>query len=91
MVSRELEVSVHALSYLMTIVIQRLHASDPTWSRELLKGIHADQLAASQYGNHAELAGKVFQKAIHMVEQAETLDPSGPPRASSSSGPSDGR
>lgn len=91
MVSRELEVSVHALSYLMTIVIQRLHASDPTWTRELLKGIRADQLGASQYGDHAEYAGKVFHKAIQMVEQAITLDPSVPPSVSSSAGGSDGR
>ena len=76
MVSRELEVSVHALSYLVTIVIQRMHASDPIWTRDLLKGIRADQMAASQYGDQADLAGKVFQKAMYMVEQAIALDPS---------------
>jgi hypothetical protein len=35
-VSPELEIDVRALSYLVTVVIRRLHDIDPAWCRDLL-------------------------------------------------------
>ena len=62
MQSRELEIHVHALSYLVTIVIQRLHESDPAWTGKLLEDIRSDRVGASQYGSQAELAERISAK-----------------------------
>lgn len=64
MVSPELEIDVRALSYLVTVVIRRLHDIDPAWCRELLAELKADRIAASASSD------KLFQRAINIVEQA---------------------
>jgi len=63
-VSPELEIDVRALSYLVTVVIRRLHDIDPAWCRELLAELKADRIAASASSD------KLFQRAINIVEQA---------------------
>ena len=70
MASPELQIHVHALSYLVTILFQRMHESDPVWTRELLEGIKADRRAVQTGTPQADLADKVFQKAIKIVEEA---------------------
>ena len=64
MVSPELETDLKALSYLVTIVIRRLHDIDPAWCRDLLAELKADRMAASVGSD------KLFQRAIGIVEQA---------------------
>jgi hypothetical protein len=63
-VSRDLDIDVQALAYLVTVLIHRLHESDPAWWREFLGEMRADQAA--------ELTGtvrdKVLRKAISIVE-----------------------
>jgi len=63
-VSPELEIDVKALSYLVTVVICRLHDIDPAWCRDLLAELKADRMAASAASD------KLFQRAISIVEQA---------------------
>jgi len=91
MQSRQLEIHVHGLSYLVTIVIQRLHESDPAWPRKLLEDIRSDRLGASQYGSQAELADTIFRKALQLVENATAPEPSVPPPVSPAAGTSNGR
>jgi hypothetical protein len=91
MQSRELEIHVHALSYLVTIVIQRLHESNPAWTGKLLEDIRSDRLGASQYGSQAELADKIFCKALQLVENAIAPEPAAPPHVSPAAGASDGK
>ena len=70
MVSPELEIDVRALSYLVSVVIRRLHDIDPAWCRDLLEELKTDRMAASA------LSDKLFVRAIGIVEQAiaeETL------------------
>ena len=70
MVSPELEIDVKALSYLVTVVIRRLHDIDPSWCRHLLAELKADRMSASPGSD------KLFARAIGIVEQAiaeETL------------------
>jgi len=43
-VSRDLDTGVEALSYLVTLLIHRLHESDPAWSVTYLAGLKADKL-----------------------------------------------
>lgn len=64
MVSPELEIDVRALSYLVTVVIRRLHDIDPAWCRELLAELKADRMAASAGSD------KLFRRAIGIAEQA---------------------
>ena len=64
MVSSELEIDVRALSYLVTVVIRRLHDIDPAWCRNLLAELKADRMAAPAGSD------KLFQRAIGIVEQA---------------------
>jgi hypothetical protein len=63
-VSPELEIDVRALSYLVTVVLRRLHDIDPAWCRDVLAELKADRMAAS--GG----ADKLFQRAIGIVERA---------------------
>jgi hypothetical protein len=63
-VSPELEIDVRALSYLVTVVIRRLHDIDPAWCRDLLAELKADRMAASTGSD------KLFRRAIGIVEQA---------------------
>jgi hypothetical protein len=63
-VSPELEIDVRALSYLVTVVIRRLHDIDPAWCRDLLTELKADRMAASAGSD------KLFQRAIGIVELA---------------------
>lgn len=68
--SPELEIDVRALSYLVTVVIRRLHDIDPAWCRELLAELKADRMTASVSSD------KLFQRAIGIVERViaeETL------------------
>jgi hypothetical protein len=63
-VSPELEIDLRALSYLVTVVIRRLHDIDPAWCRDLLAELKADRMAASAGSD------KLFRRAIGIVEQA---------------------
>lgn len=77
MVSLELEIDLKALSYLVTVVIRRLHDIDPAWCRDLLAELKADRTAAP--------AGmdRLFQRAIGIVEQAIAEEtPPGKPQKS---------
>jgi hypothetical protein len=62
-VSHELEIDVRALSYLVTVVIHRLHDIDPAWCRDLLAELKTDRMAASAGSD------KLFLRAIGIVEQ----------------------
>jgi hypothetical protein len=69
-VSPELETDLKALSYLVTVVIRRLHDIDPAWCRDLLTELKADRTTASAGSD------KLFVRAISIVERAiaeETL------------------
>jgi hypothetical protein len=63
-VSPELETDLKALSYLVTVVIRRLHDIDPAWCQDLLAELKTDRMAASAGSD------KLFQRAIGIVEQA---------------------
>jgi hypothetical protein len=63
-VSHELEIDLRALSYLVTVVIRRLHDIDPAWCRNLLAELKADRMAAPAGSD------RLFQRAIGIVEQA---------------------
>jgi hypothetical protein len=63
-VSPELEIDLRALSYLVTVVIRRLHDIDPAWCRDLLAELKADRMTASAGSD------KLFRRAIGIVEQA---------------------
>jgi hypothetical protein len=63
-VSPEIEIDVRALSYLVTVVIRRLHDIDPVWCRDLLEELKADRMAASAGSD------KLFHRAIGVVQQA---------------------
>lgn len=68
-VSPELEPDLKALSYLVTVVIRRLHDIDPMWCRDLLAELKADRMSASPGSN------KLFARAIGIVEQAIAEEP----------------
>jgi hypothetical protein len=63
-VSPELEIDVRALSYLVTVVIRRLHDIDPAWCRDLLEELREDRMSASPGSD------KLFQRVIGIVEQS---------------------
>jgi hypothetical protein len=65
-VSRDLDSDVQALSYLVTVLIHRLHESDPKWWRELLDELKADQ-ASSPVGTSRD---KILRRAIGIVEHS---------------------
>ena len=62
--SHELEIDVRALSYLVTVVIRRLHDIDPAWCRDLLRELKQDRMSA------APGSDKLFSRAIGIVERA---------------------
>ena len=64
MVSPELEIDLRALTYLVTVVIRRLHDIDPAWCRDLLAELKADRMTASVGSD------MLFRRAIGIVEQA---------------------
>jgi hypothetical protein len=63
-VSPELEIDLKALSYLVTVVIRRLHDIDPAWCRDLLAELKADRTAAPAGTD------RLLRRAIGIVEQA---------------------
>jgi hypothetical protein len=65
-VSRDLDTDVQALSYLVTVLVHRLHESDPTWWREFLDELKADRVA-SPVGSAKD---KVLRRAIGIVEHS---------------------
>jgi hypothetical protein len=65
-VSRDLDIDVQALAYLVTVLIHRLHESDPSWWREFRDDLKADQASAPV----GTVRDKVLQKAIGIVEDS---------------------
>jgi hypothetical protein len=68
--SRELDIHLQALSYLMTTVIHRLHETDPSWWQELLKEIRAEKRAIVRGTAGADTADAVLTRAISIVEHS---------------------
>jgi hypothetical protein len=65
-VSRDLDIDVQALAYLVTVLIHRLHESDPSWWRESRDELKTDQASAPV----GTIRDKVLQKAIGIVEDS---------------------
>jgi hypothetical protein len=82
-VARELEIHLQALSYLMTVVIHRLHETDPDWWQELLKEIKAEKKAIVRDAPGADNAALVLAHVISIVEHSLAQDsPSAKPQKS---------
>jgi hypothetical protein len=68
--SPELEIDVRALSYLVTVVIRRLHDIDPAWCRDLLDELKADRMAAPAT---QEQAGKQSDVSCEVLKAGDQL------------------
>ncbi len=66
MVSRDLEVDVQALAYLVTVLIHRLHENDPQWWQEFQDELKRDR-TLSPVGTATD---KVLQRVLGIVEEA---------------------
>lgn len=66
MVSRDLEVDVQALAYLVTVLIHRLHENDPQWWQEFHDELKQDR-TLSPIGT---VKDKVLQSVLGIVEEA---------------------
>jgi hypothetical protein len=65
----ELAIDLRAVSYLVTVVIRRLHDIDPAWCRELLAELKEERMSASPGSD------RLFQTAIGIVEKAIAEEP----------------
>ena len=68
--SRELDIHLQALSYLMTTVIHRLHETGLVWWQELLKEIKDEKRAIVRGTAGADEADAVLTRAISIVEHS---------------------
>jgi hypothetical protein len=64
--SRDLDVDVQALAYLVTVLIHRLHENDPIWWQEFRDEIKQAR-TASPVGS---VKAKVLERAIGIVEES---------------------
>jgi len=65
-VSRDLDSDVQALAYLVTVLIHRLHETDPAWWQEFRDELKADRVAVPV----GSVKDKVLQRAIGIVEES---------------------
>ena len=68
--SRKLAIHVAALSYLVTLLIQRCDETDLEFSQRPLKGIASDRKSASSKDPDAGFVDRVFEKALQIVGEA---------------------
>ncbi|MGA7238843.1 MAG: hypothetical protein WBY44_24385 [Bryobacteraceae bacterium] len=68
--ARELRVHVEALSYLVTLLVQRMYEKEPVWCQELLEGIRSDRNATAPPAAQAGFVDDVFRKSISIPERA---------------------
>ena len=66
MVSRDLEIDVQALAYLVTVLIHRLHENDHAWWQEFRDEMKAARIAAPV----GSIKDKVLERAVGIVEDA---------------------
>ena len=66
MVSRDLDVDVQALAYLVTALIHRLLANDSAWWQEFRDELKTDRIAEPA----GSLKDKVLERAIGIIEEA---------------------
>ena len=66
MVSRNLDIDVQALAYLVTVLIHRLHENDRAWWQEFRDEVKAARIAAPV----GSLKDKVLGRALNIVEGA---------------------
>jgi hypothetical protein len=65
-VSRDVDIDVQALAYLVTVLIHRLHEGDQAWWREFRDEMKAARTAAPV----GSVKDKVLQRAVGIVEDA---------------------
>lgn len=66
MVSRNLDIDVQALAYLVTVLIHRLHENDRAWWQEFRDDVKAARIAAPV----GSVKDKVLGRAVNIVEDA---------------------
>jgi hypothetical protein len=67
MLSRDAELDLRALTYLMTAVIHRLHETDPAWWRDFLDEMKSQRDTPDV---RAEDDHEVLRRAINLVEHS---------------------
>lgn len=62
-----------AVSYILTLLLQRLEAQNPGTLKEILEGVKSDQTAVSGTTSEHEHVTQVFQEALGLLEKVESL------------------
>jgi len=69
-VSRDLDVDVQALTYLVTVLIHRLRENDPTWWQEFRDEVELARIVSSV----GSVKAKVLERTIGLLERAFQAD-----------------